>query len=287
MITFERGPVGDALLAVRIAEIHSSDATRGARRVHCELTARGVHTSRKRVARIMSARDMSGARERRKLNTPLVYAPRIMKRRSIPTHTDRVWAGDITQLATADGWLYVAVFLDMRSRFLVGWAVGERADAHLAIEALALGVNARKPAHGLLVHTDRGVQYSAGEFRAVLDARGFVASMSRRGNCHDNAAVESFFASMKRELGARALKTETLARMRSRVVQFLAGHYNHRRAHSTLGYRCPAAFEQLGASEQGTLLAQAAERAAKIASKRAAEHARKRELERASDSETD
>lgn len=276
--SYPRGAVGDARLAVLIREIHAASPAYGARPVLAALRARGVKTSRKRVARLMSARDMRGARERIKPAAPRVYAPRTIKRRTTPTAIDRVWAGDITYLDTADGFLYLAVFLDMRSRYLVGWAVSETQDTALALAALASGVKRRKPARGLYVHTDRGVQYSAQAFGAELARLGFVASMSRRGNCHDNAPVESFFASLKRELG-RALARMPRALVRREVIAYLAGHYNTRRAHSTLAYLTPAAFEALPAAEQDAILRASRARADKQSRTRAARRTAERQRE--------
>jgi transposase InsO family protein len=279
-LRYGRGTFGDALLAVLIREIHALCPTHGARAVLGILRARGVRTSRKRVARLMRARDMRGTRERIKPVAPKVYAQRPVKRRTLPTAIDRVWAGDITYLDTSEGFLYLAVFIDLRSRYLVGWAVSDTQDTALALAALASGVKRRKPARGLHVHTDRGVQYSAQAFRAELDRLGFIPSMSRRGNCHDNAPVESFFASLKRELG-RALADKPRALVRREVIAYLAGHYNTRRAHSTLGYLTPAAFEALPASEQDTILRASRARADKQSRARAAKRKLEREREQA------
>jgi transposase InsO family protein len=226
----------------------------------------------------MRARNLRGARERIKQAAPVAYAGRPVKRGTIPEATDRVWAGDITYLETRDGFLYLAIFVDLRSRYLVGWAVSEVQDAQLAIDALASAVRKRKPARGLHVHTDRGAQYSARAFRAELDRLGFIASMSRAGNCHDNAPVESFFASMKRELG-RALRREPRAVVRREVIAYLAGCYNTRRAHSTLGYRTPAEFEALPKDEQDAILRASRERLDRQARSRAAKRQAARELE--------
>lgn len=275
---YARGPLGDALLAAQILALHKAEPCLGSRRVHAELAARGIHASRKRVIRLMRSRRVSGVSEPPKPPLGLVFASRHVKRRTVPARTDLVWCGDTTQVATAEGWLYITVWLDLRSRVLVGWALSDRNDAELAICALNDAIRTRRPARGLIVHSDRGVQFASEAFRDVLAANGFVPSMSRKGNCHDNAAVESFFAAFKRETAIRTLRHKPRAEVRSCAVSYLAAHYNERRRHSAREH-APAVFERLPEAEQAAILLRAARRAAKQRAARIARSKRKARAE--------
>jgi putative transposase len=150
---------------------------------------------------------------------------------------------DITYVPTWEGWLYLAVLLDVHSRRVVGWAMADHLRAELAGDALAMALAARQPGPGLIHHTDRGCQYTAGEYQAALEARGIAISMSRSGECLDNAMAESFFATLKAEL-VDARPWPTRAAARGAIFEWIEGWYNRRRAHSALGYRSPVAFEQ-------------------------------------------
>lgn len=280
--TIKRGAIGDGLLAARISDVFTSNASVfGSRNVHSELAKLGIRVSRKRVIRIMKRNQQRGACAERKQVTPQSFAPRLVKRGTFPRAVNQVWVGDITYVPTSEGWLYVAAKIDLHSRYLVGWAVSEIQDTKLSLAALSLARRRRKPRAGLIVHTDRGVQYSAKLYQDEITRRGLIASMSRTGNCHDNASAESFFSTLKRELGGkRALKKEPLAIVRSKVVRYLSGVYNQRRPHSTLGYHTPEAFERLSASERGKILARARRLARERSAKRAAKRAEKLAAER-------
>ena len=152
------------------------------------------------------------------------------------------WVTDITYLWTLEGWLYLAVILDLFSRRVVGWALSERLERGLALNALKMAVQDRQPPQGLLHHSDRGSQYASSEYQQLLAAHGLLSSMSRKGNCWDNAVAESFFATLKIELGyQRHWHTRTQAR--SEVFEYIELFYNRRRRHSALGYLCPNEFE--------------------------------------------
>lgn len=277
---YPRGQIGDTYLAAWIGEVFSGQAIYGARRVCSELRARGIVAGRARVTRLMSERDMCGARDRIKNLVPVDYAPRLVRRGAIPDAIDRVWVADITPIKTLDGWLHLAAILDLRSRCLVGWELSINPDARLTLAALACALEWRSPAPGLIFHSDRGVQYSALAFAAECERLGFRQSMSRTGNCHDNAWIESFFASLKREIGASALERAPMALVRSVVIRYLAA-YNSRRRHSTLGYYTPAAFEALDVDTQTRLLLEAKARNEATAAKRAATRAAKKAAEAA------
>jgi putative transposase len=169
-------------------------------------------------------------------------APNRLAQAPAPTAPNQIWVADITYIATGEGWLYLAGILDLYSRKLVGWAMSEWIDTPLVLSALALAQRQRQPAGPLLFHTDRGVQYAAADFRAALAHAGFQPSMSRRGNCYDNAAMESFWSTLKLELIYRS-HYATHAHARSAIFDFIEAFYNRQRAHSALDFRSPADFE--------------------------------------------
>jgi transposase InsO family protein len=170
-------------------------------------------------------------------------APNLVARDFAAPAPDRLWLGDITYVATHEGWLYLAVLLDAHSRRVVGWAMADHLRAELAVDALTMALRARRPPPGLVHHTDRGCQYTAAAYREALAARGLVCSMSRSGDCYDNAMAESFFATLKAELlDARAWPTRTAAR--TAIFEWLEIWYNRQRRHSGLNYQPPVAFEE-------------------------------------------
>ncbi len=163
------------------------------------------------------------------------------------TAPDRVWAGDITYIATAEGWLYLAVLLDLCSRAVVGWAMSPDLDCSLALAALRMALDRRRPSRGLLHHSDRGVQYASAPYRRALEANGIVPSMSRRANCWDNAPAESFFGTLKVEL-VRDRIFPSRAVARTELFEYIEVFYNRTRRHSTLGYLSPIEFEKRAAA---------------------------------------
>jgi len=238
----------DERLGLEITTIHAESRQRyGSPRIHAELRARGHHTSRKRVARLMRHHHLAARRRRRYRVTtdsrhPFPVAPNVLARQFAQAAPDRAWVTDITYIPTGEGWLYLAVILDLCSRFVVGWAMSERITRVLTLDALEMALVRRRPGHGLLHHSDRGSQYASGDYQAVLDAAGIVCSMSRRGNCWDNAVAESFFATLKVELVHDAT-WETRAAARSALFEYVEVFYNGQRRHSSLGYLSPRAFE--------------------------------------------
>lgn len=160
----------------------------------------------------------------------------------VPTGPEQVWVADITYLPTGQGWLYLAAVLDLYSRKIVGWALSPRLDTELVLQALAMALTHRHPPAGLVFHSDRGVQYASTAFRAALDRAGLLPSMSRRANCYDNAAMESFWSTLKLELIYRQ-EFATHAQIRAAVFDYIEAFYNRQRAHSALGYLSPTAFE--------------------------------------------
>ena len=197
----------DAVLTEEIRRIHAkSRQTYGVPRVHAALGLTGRRVSRKRVARLMRAAGLRGCGRRRRVRTTVsdptaTPAPNLVQRQFIAEQPNRLWITDLTYLRTAEGWLYLAAMLDAHSRRVVGWAMADHLRTELALEALTMALRERRPRSGELVHhSDRGSQYTSGAYQAVLAAHGIRCSMSRKGNCLDNAMAESFFATLKREL---------------------------------------------------------------------------------------
>ena len=244
----------DAELAEQIAAVHRAHRGRyGAPRSQRELSARGARHSRKRIARLMQQRGLSAHRPRR-------YAPRTtdsshdqpiapnrLATRPAPTGRDQVWVSDLTCVPTDEGWLYAAVVLDRWSRRIIGWACADNLGAaDTALAALRMALRHRRPPRGLLHHSDRGVQYACAEHRALLAAAGIEPSMSRPGNPHDNAAMESWMATYKRECVTRAEQSGGYATRAAATADFFAyveTYYNRVRLHSPLGFQSPVDFE--------------------------------------------
>ncbi len=240
----------DAALAQQIAAIHArSRRTYGAPRIHAELRAGGVRCARKRVARLMRTADLVGCHRRRRARTTVVEpthtpAPNLVARDFRATAPDRLWVGASTYVATHEGWRYLAVLLDVHSRRVVGWAMADHLRAELALNALAMALRTRRPAAGLVHHTDRGCQYTADAYQAALAARGITCSMSRAGECLDNAMAESFFATLKAELvDTRTWPTRAAARLA--IFEWIEVWYNRQCRHSALAYQSPTRFEDM------------------------------------------
>jgi putative transposase len=203
---------------------------------------------RKRVARLMRAAGLIGCHRRRRhgltrRDPQAMSAPDLVGRCFTATAPDRVWTADITYIPTWSGWLYLAVVLDVFSRRVVGWAMAEHLRTELVLDALDMAIWNRRPAEGLVHHSDQGCQYTSLAFGRRLRQAGLVASMGSVGDCYDNAVTESFFATLECELLDRS-RFATRAQARTAVFDFIEGFYNPRRRHSTLGYLSPAEFER-------------------------------------------
>ena len=242
----------DEVLMARVRIIHAeSGETYGAPRVHLELQAEGLPASPKRVARLMREEGLV-ARPRKaprvsttNSNHDDPIAPDLLARQFDVNGVgiNRVWVADITYIPTREGMLYLATVLDLGSRRCVGWAMRDTLEVELALSALRMAREARRPAPGLIQHTDRGSQYTSEAYRAELAAHGMVASMSRKGDCYDNAVAESFFSTLEFELLMRH-DWQTKEEARRAIFRYIETWYNRKRRHSTLGYVSPAAYEE-------------------------------------------
>ena len=239
----------DSQLIDHIRNVHAnSHFTYGAPRVHAELRATGTRVGKKRVARLMRVAGLAGRcpKRFRRTTIPAVTSaaqpPDLVRRDFNPSEPDRLWISDITYVRTWEGWLYLAVILDAFSRRVVGWALADHLRTELATNALHMALTSRQPAVGLVHHSDRGGQYLSAAYIGMLAGYGVRSSVGRPGTCWDNAAAESFFATLKTELIHRAV-WPTRQHARTAIFQYVEGFYNRLRRHSTLDYRSPADFE--------------------------------------------
>lgn len=227
-----------------------ADRTYGSPRIARDLRDVGYTCGENRVARLMRVNNIRAKTVKKWRATTdsahrLPVTANVLDRQFTPTGPNRVWAGDITYLWTDEGWLYLAVVLDLYSRAVIGWAMGPRLTADLATGALTMALTRRTPNKGLVHHSDRGVQYASYDYQRALTQHGITCSMSRKGNCWDNAVVESFFKTLKVE---RVYHRRYRARDEAKqdVFQWIEVFYNRQRRHSTLGYRSPTEFEAMG-----------------------------------------
>jgi transposase InsO family protein len=236
-----------ALVAAVQRIAHATHATYGSRRMMHELQAGGHAVGRYRTRTLMKKAQVTVIRRRRWTTTTQSrhahpIAPNHLARQFTVAAPNQVWAGDITYLWTQTGWLYLAVVMDLFSRKVVGWALQATLASVLVEEALQMAVGRRQPPPGLLHHSDQGSQYAGHDYQALLQAHEFQCSMSRKGNCWDNAVVERFFGTLKREwTQARSFRTHQEAK--AAVIEYIEMFYNSHRRHSTLGYLSPNEFE--------------------------------------------
>lgn len=240
----------DTRLAVEIAAAHRrSRKNYGAPRIVEELREAGTSISKRRCARLMKANGLQGRKKHRRgprtTDSRHAHPPaeNLLASTAAPTGPNQAWVTDITYLETGEGWLYLAAILDVWSRRVVGWACGSTLHVSLVLAALHAALRQRNPPPGLLHHSDRGVQYACREYAAAVASAGLVRSMSRRGNCYDNAAMESFWSTLKTETCLDS--TVPISRRAAELIVFdyIETFYNPTRRHSSLGYRSPVAFE--------------------------------------------
>jgi putative transposase len=238
----------DGELAEQIATSHRASKRRyGSPRVYADLKADGVRVGRKRVARLMREKRLVALCRRRYHTTTdskhsFPIAPNLLERDFTAHGPDESWVTDITFIWTRQGWLYLAAILDVFSRRVVGWATGQHVDRHLALAALDMALAKRCPGRGLVHHSDRGSTYASRDYRRALRSRGIRCSMSRKGDCWDNAVAESFFATLKREM-EEIDNLESWAAANLSIGEYIDGFYNPRRRHSALNYSSPIEFE--------------------------------------------
>ena len=241
----------DAQLIEKIQQgFHAHHGRYGSPRLQVELREQGISCSRKRVARLMRETGISAKRRRRRVITTNrdashPVAPNLLNREFTASEPNKKWVTDITYIPTVQGWLYLAVILDLYSRIVVGWSMSGHCDEELVENALLMALARRRPTAGLLHHSDRGSQYTSRAYRELLEQSEILVSMSRKGNCWDNAAIESFFGTLKEEcVGSMVYASHEQARLA--LFSYLEVYYNRIRRHSTLGYVSPFVYEQLG-----------------------------------------
>ena len=226
-----------------------SRRTYGSPRVQRHLNKVGDRWNVKTVAKAMKDNGLYALQGRRfrpqttQSDHRYPIAPNRLEQKFAATGADRVWVADITYVATREGWLYLAAVLDVWSRKIVGWSMANHMRARLVCEALRMAIAARRPAAGVIHHSDQGVQYASDEFQALLKSHDMLPSMSRKGNCYDNAMMESFFGTLKREC-IDGIVYESMDAARRAIFEYIEAWYNRRRLHSSLGYVSPVAFEE-------------------------------------------
>jgi transposase InsO family protein len=243
----------DAVLAEQVKRAFENNRrVYGSPRVHAELRAQGLHCARKRVARLMREQGLFAKRPRHRTITTqsepdAQVAPNLLQRDFSADEPNRKWVADTTYLWTAEGWLYLAVVLDLFSRMVVGWSMATVQDATLVVQALHMALARRRPQAGLLHHSDRGSTYTSESYQQLLEQEGMCVSMSRPADCYDNAAMESFFHSFKGEC-IEGEYLQTRAQARRMTFEFIECFYNRTRRHSTLHYMSPLEYEQVMSS---------------------------------------
>lgn len=241
--------LANAQLLEQIRAAHrASHATYGSPRVHATLRQQGGTAGRHRVARLMRQHQVIGQRRPKfRVTTDSRHAQpvaaNVLERQFTAAQPNRAWVSDITYVPTGEGWLYLAAVMDLASRRIVGWSMAPTLERSLVLEALTAALHQRHPAPGLVLHSDRGSQYASAEYQALLTQHGLVPSMSRKGNCWDNAPMESFFHSLKSECFP-AYQFQTRAEARQAIFTFIEVWYNRQRLHSTLGYQTPEMYER-------------------------------------------
>jgi putative transposase len=242
--------LANRLLKLEIERIYQQQKGRyGSPRVTHQLRREGQRCNHKRVERLMREQGLRGcsSRKRRVVTTDSRHdepiAPNLLRGRPAPRGCDEVWVADITYVPTAEGWVYLAGVMDLYSRQILGWSVWDDLSAGGPLQALGRALQKRSYPRGVLHHSDRGVQYACRAYRQALGARGLVASMSRKGNCYDNAAMEAFWSTLKREAMVES-QGWSKDRVRRELFEFIEGSYNQSRLHSSLGYNSPVEFEK-------------------------------------------
>ena len=243
--------VGDEELLKKIQPLFEKHRYRyGAPRIRRALASVGVVANHKRVARVMRQNALVARHARRRVRTTDSSATNspcenLLQQDFSATAPNQKWVGDITYIWTREGWLYLAVVIDLFSRQIIGWSMSDSLDRGVVLRAHQMAIDRRRPPAGLVSHSDRGSQYNSAEYRQLLQSHGIVQSMSRRANCYDNAVAESCFGTLKREIDEDIFATHQAARMA--IFEYIEIYFNRQRTHSTLGYTTPMAFEAAAA----------------------------------------
>jgi putative transposase len=244
----QRAQVDDALLAKIRQEYQISRGTYGSPRIHAALHKQGVKCGKKRVARLMRLHKIMGRKRQKRRPVTTQRAPgaipaaNLLNQEFCASAPNQKWVSDITYIETVEGWLYLASIMDLFSRKVVGWAMADHMEASLVEDALKMALQQRQPETGLLHHSDQGRQYTSDAYQSRLANAHCQISMSRAGNCYDNAAMESFFGTLKTECASQPFVTRTQAR--TAIFEFIEAWYNRQRLHSSLGYLSPTEFER-------------------------------------------
>ena len=239
----------DRQLTERIEDaFHENRGVYGSPRIHAELKEQGIHCGRKRIVRLMKQQNIMAKRRRQKAQKtesthPFPVAPNILQRDFTTDAPNQKWMTDMTFVATSEGWLYLAGVLDAYSRKLIGWAMGKEHDAILVKQALQMALLQREPGADLIHHSDRGSEYASQSYQAMLHQRGIQVSMSRKGDCYDNAMMESFWGTLKEE-GIGQTIYQTREEAKTALFDYIEVFYNRKRRHSSLGYLSPVAYEK-------------------------------------------
>jgi putative transposase len=238
----------DGKIAERIVDIYQQHKGRyGSPRIHQQLHDEGIHVGRKRVIRLMKQEQLAAHHSTHRIVTTqadpaATPAENVLDRSFEAERPNEKWVADVTYIATGAGWMYLAAVLDLSSRRIVGWAMASTQDESLVEHAMAMALTHRMPPEGLLHHSDRGCQYTSHAYQTFLKNQGIRVSMSRKGNCWDNAVMERFFGTLKRECTSRA-RFATHEQARTALFEYIEVYYNRVRKHSTLGYLSPVQFE--------------------------------------------
>jgi putative transposase len=240
----------DERLGKRIEDAYQNNRrVYGSPRLHAELKEQGVRCGRKRVARLMRERGISAKAKRRKMKTTdsqhtNPVAANLLQRDFTADAPNTKWVADITGIGTAEGWLYLAAVVDIYSRYVVGWAMSKERDEQLVTKAVEMALTQRRPGAGLVHHSDRGSQYTSQGYLTLVQQYEIQVSMSRKGDCYDNALMESFFGTLKEECVERQIY-QTRAEARNAVFEYIEVFYNRQRRHSSLGYVSPVTYEHM------------------------------------------
>jgi putative transposase len=248
----------DEFLTERIEDAYYENRGHyGSPRIYAELKTQGVHCSRKRVARLMRENQLSARKKRRKVRTTnsnhqFPIAPNLLEQDFTASAPNTKWLTDFTFIETREGWLYLAGVLDAYSRKIVGWAMSEHHDAELVKEALRMALLQRQPGAGLVHHSDRGSEYASTSYQLLLREQSIQVSMSKKGDCYDNAMIESFWATVKEE-GIGEIVFTTRNEAKTVIFEYIEVYYNRKRRHSSLGYLSPVQYEKQEAKKETSI----------------------------------